>query len=99
MASICDHLEQIQAVTPSSTIGCSQCLESGSRWMHLRLCLTCGEVGCCDSSPNRHASAHAATHGHPIVLSFEPGEDWCWCYTDNVAFAVDNLPVEVTQHE
>ena len=99
MSSICDHLEQIQAVTPSSTIGCSQCIESGSRWMHLRLCMTCGEVGCCDSSPNRHASAHAAAHGHPIVLSFEPGEDWCWCYVDNVAFAVDGLPVEVTEHD
>jgi hypothetical protein len=99
MASVCDHLDQIQAVTPSSTSGCTQCLAMGSRWLHLRLCLTCGEVGCCDSSPNRHASRHAAEHGHAIVLSFEPGEDWCWCYVDDVAFEVEGLPVEVTQHD
>jgi uncharacterized UBP type Zn finger protein len=68
--------------------------------MHLRLCLTCGEVGCCDSSPNKHASKHAAEHGHPIVHSFEPGEEWNWCYVDEVAFAVDGLPIEgPTEHE
>ena len=99
MAEICTHLDQIQPVEPSSTRGCSQCIAQGQPWMHLRLCLTCGEVGCCDSSPNRHASKHAAEHGHPIVLSFEPGEDWCWCYVDETAFAVDDLPVSVTQHE
>ena len=99
MAEICTHLDQINAVEPSSTVGCSQCIAQGDRWMHLRLCLTCGEVGCCDSSPNRHASRHAAEQGHPIVLSFEPGEDWCWCYVDEAAFAVDNLPVTVTQHD
>ena len=99
MAEICAHLDQIEPVTPSSTVGCSQCIAAGDRWMHLRLCLTCGEVGCCDSSPNRHASKHAAEHGHPIVHSFEPGEEWCWCYVDNVAFAVDDLPVETLSHE
>ena len=99
MAEICGHLDRIEAVTPSSTKGCSQCMAEGARWMHLRLCLTCGEVGCCDSSPNRHASKHAKEHGHPIVLSFEPGEDWCWCFEDEVAFAVDGLPVEVQQHD
>ena len=99
MADICTHLDQINPVEPSSTVGCSQCIALGQRWMHLRLCLTCGEVGCCDSSPNKHASRHAAEHGHPIVLSFEPGEDWCWCYEDAVAFAVDDLPVTVTEHD
>ena len=99
MAEICSHLDQINEVTPSSTNGCSQCLAAGDRWMHLRLCLTCGEVACCDSSPNRHASRHAKEHGHPIVMSFEPGEDWSWCYEENVAFVVDGLTVNgPTQH-
>ena len=93
MAEICGHLDQIEPVTPSSTVGCSQCIALGERWMHLRLCLTCGQVGCCDSSPNKHASKHAAEAGHPIVHSFEPGEEWNWCYVDEVAFAVDGLPV------
>jgi uncharacterized UBP type Zn finger protein len=87
MAELCAHLDQINAVTPTSTQGCSQCMATGDRWMHLRLCLTCGEVGCCDSSPNRHARAHAAAAAHPIVRSFEPGEDWLWCYVDE-AFVV-----------
>jgi nucleoside-diphosphate-sugar epimerase len=99
MASICEHLDRIEPVTQSSTEGCTQCMAMGARWMHLRLCLTCGEGGCCDSSPNRHASRHSAEHGHPIVLSFEPGEDWCWCYVDDVAFEVDGLPVAVTSHD
>ena len=99
MTAICTHLDQIEPVTPSSTVGCSECLAIGARWMHLRLCLTCGQVGCCDSSPNRHASKHAHAEGHPIVLSFEPGEDWCWCYVDEAAFEVDGLPVTVTEHE
>jgi uncharacterized UBP type Zn finger protein len=87
----CTHLDQIAEVTASSLEGCSDCLASGGRWVHLRLCLTCGRVGCCDSSPDRHASRHAAEHGHPIVASFEPGEDWSWCYLDDVAFAVEGL--------
>ena len=100
MPEICTHLDQINPVEPSSTQGCTQCIAMGEqRWMHLRLCLTCGEVGCCDSSPNRHASTHAKEHGHPIVLSFEPGEDWCWCYVDAAAFAVEGLPVTTTQHD
>jgi hypothetical protein len=99
VAQVCSHLDQIQAVTPSDTAGCSDCLAIGAHWVHLRLCLTCGHVGCCDSSPHRHASKHAAADEHPIVLSFEPGEDWCWCYFDEKAFVVDGLPVTVTQHE
>jgi uncharacterized UBP type Zn finger protein len=69
--------EQVQPRTPR---GCEECLRTGSRWLHLRLCLSCGHVGCCDSSPMKHARLHSAKFGHPIVASFEPGEDWRWCY-------------------
>lgn len=79
----CSHLDQIVEVTPSGD-GCQECLASGGRWLHLRLCLTCGHVGCCDSSPNKHASAHYRETGHPIIRSFEPGEEWRWCYADEV---------------
>ncbi|MBA2337014.1 MAG: UBP-type zinc finger domain-containing protein [Acidimicrobiia bacterium] len=83
-AATCTHLDAITAVTPSSD-GCEDCIAAGEReWMHLRLCRTCGHVGCCDSSPQRHASAHARGSGHPIVQSYEPGEDWMWCYVDEV---------------
>ena len=78
----CRHLDQIQDVTPDSTGGCSDCLAIGSAWVHLRECLSCGHVACCDSSPHRHATAHAEGSGHPIIRSFEPGEDWRWCYPD-----------------
>ncbi|MBW0108589.1 UBP-type zinc finger domain-containing protein [Pseudonocardia sp. KRD-182] len=69
-------------VTPRTPGVCEACLRTRSRWVHLRLCLTCGQVGCCDSSPNRHARRHAALVGHPIVRSAEPGEHWRWCYVD-----------------
>ena len=78
----CTHLDTIQDVTPSGR-GCKECLAMGDLWVHLRLCLTCGHVGCCDSSKNRHATKHFHATGHPIVLSFEPGEDWAWCYVDS----------------
>jgi hypothetical protein len=78
----CGHTGAIRPVVPRTPEGCEECLEMGSPWVHLRLCLTCGHVGCCDSSPNRHARAHAYAIGHPIVESFEPGEDWRWCYFD-----------------
>ena len=81
----CTHLDAIADVEPSTTEGCEDCLREGGQWVHLRLCLTCGHVGCCDSSPNRHASKHAAAAEHPLVQSFEPGEDWIWCYVDEVA--------------
>jgi uncharacterized UBP type Zn finger protein len=85
MKDTCDHLDQIQDVTPSAQ-GCEDCLRSGGRWMHLRLCLTCGHVGCCDSSPNRHATKHYHSTRHPLVRSFEPGEEWVWCYADELLF-------------
>src|SRR5262249_35277520 len=81
--SACKHLDQIRDVTPH-TKGCEECLKIGSGWVHLRLCLTCGKVGCCDSSPNRHATKHFHESGHPIVQSLEPGEDWRWCYIDEI---------------
>jgi uncharacterized UBP type Zn finger protein len=81
----CTHLDQINDVTPRTPKGCGRCLAAGDRWVHLRLCLTCGEVSCCDSSPNRHATAHFREHGHPLVQSFQPGEDWIWCYVDEQA--------------
>ena len=81
----CSHLDSITDVPPSGD-GCVDCLAIGGWWVHLRRCTSCGHVGCCDSSPNRHASAHAAATRHPVVQSFEPGEDWYWCYVDEVAF-------------
>jgi len=80
----CSHTDQIQDVTPSAK-GCEDCLEIGGWWVHLRLCLTCGHVGCCDSSPNRHAPRHFEATGHALVRSFEPGESWVWCFVDQVA--------------
>ncbi|GII75580.1 hypothetical protein Sru01_05620 [Sphaerisporangium rufum] len=80
----CSHLHEIRDVQPGDPRGCQECLADGSRWVHLRTCLTCGHVGCCDSSPNRHATAHYRAAGHPIIESFEPGEDWAWCYPDQL---------------
>lgn len=77
----CVHLDQLVEVEPG-TVGCEDCLKSGSSWVHLRVCLYCGYVGCCNSSPNKHASRHAKESGHPVVMSMEGGEDWMWCYED-----------------
>ena len=85
----CTHLDQIVVTEPSDTVeGCEECLRIGSHWVHLRMCQICGKVGCCDSSPNRHATTHARTAGHPILRSIEPGEEWSWCVIDEVAFVV-----------
>ena len=81
--TVCTHLNQIHEVTPSAD-GCEECLASGDTWVHLRLCLSCGHVGCCDSSKNKHATQHFQSASHPIVQSFQPGEDWAWCYVDEV---------------
>jgi hypothetical protein len=88
---VCTHLSQAADVTPSGN-GCVECLAMGGRWVHLRMCRICGHVGCCDSSPSKHASAHFRTVGHPLVQSYEPGEDWWWCYADEVAFTVADKP-------
>jgi uncharacterized UBP type Zn finger protein len=87
----CTHLDQITVKPPvrEEVEGCEECLRTGGRWNHLRVCLSCGKVGCCDTSPGKHASEHAHEAGHPIIRSLEPGEDWCWCYVDEVGFDVD----------
>jgi hypothetical protein len=79
----CEHVTDLAPVEPSTPQGCEDCLRMNGTWVHLRLCLNCGHVGCCDSSPNRHATAHFHAVGHPVVQSFEPGEDWRWCYLDD----------------
>jgi thioredoxin reductase (NADPH) len=99
---MCSHLRKSvdrhrKPVTPSSQ-GCKECLERGDPWVHLRLCLTCGHVGCCDDSPNHHATRHFHTMKHPVIRSFEPGEGWAWCFVDEEmiesmpTFGVETLP-------
>jgi hypothetical protein len=77
----CTHTGQIAQVIPSAR-GCEECLASGSEWVHLRLCRICGHVGCCDDSPNRHATKHFHATGHPIIEGYDPPEGWGWCYVD-----------------
>ncbi len=79
----CSHLDQARNVDPR-TDGCEECLAIGGTWVHLRMCLACGHVGCCDQSPSRHARGHFHDEGHPIIRSHEPGESWSWCYVDEV---------------
>ena len=81
----CTHLDDITVSNlPASVPGCEDCLRDGGKWLHLRICLTCGHVGCCDDSPSRHATAHYHATAHPIIRSLEPGEDWSWCYRDGI---------------
>ncbi len=88
VAPTCTHLDQIVVTeVPAAIAGCEECLKTGSRWVHLRMCATCGKIGCCDSSPNRHASTHARAASHPIARSAEPEEDWLWCYVDELFLA------------
>ncbi len=84
-AAVCSHLGQVRDVEPRTPKGCEECLALGDTWVHLRLCLECGHVGCCDSSKNRHATKHFDATSHPVIRSFQPGEDWLWCYVDQVA--------------
>lgn len=90
MSAPCSHFAGLHAVTPG-TPGCAECLKTGDRWVHLRMCLVCGHVGCCDSSKNRHATKHFRTTGHALMRSQEPGETWGWCYVDEREF--DPMPV------
>lgn len=85
MTPQCKHLDQIREVTPSAD-GCEECLAMGDTWVHLRLCETCGHVGCCDDSKNKHGTKHFHQTNHPIIKSFELGEEWCWCYIDRIFF-------------
>ena len=90
MTDECPHLHLIVPGVEPSGEGCKECLESDGHWMHLRRCATCGHIGCCDSSPSKHASRHARETGHAIVQSYEPGEDWLWCYEDETLFESDD---------
>lgn len=83
MSGKCTHLDQVQDVAASGE-GCTECLRTGDRWVHVRMCLICGQMGCCDSSKNQHARRHWEETGHPLIQSAEPGESWRWCYIDEV---------------
>lgn len=90
MKNECSHFDQIKNVAPVTPDGCEECLQMNDHWVHLRLCEACGHVGCCDSSKNKHATKHFQQTSHPIVKSFEPGEDWGWCYVDELFY--ESLP-------
>src|SRR3954470_8937095 len=88
----CTHLDQIQVKElPESVEGCEDCLASGDPWLHLRICLECGKGGCCDSSPNRQASSNANGSGHPLSRFLQPGEDWSWCFVDELAMVIPEV--------
>jgi uncharacterized UBP type Zn finger protein len=88
----CAHLDHVRITRlPESVAGCEDCLAVGGEWLHLRICLECGHVGCCDDSPHRHATAHARGTGHPIIRSLQPGEDWSWCYVDQVGLLISDV--------
>ena len=90
--AVCTHLDEVRLrVLPAAVDGCEECLATGGVWLHLRICLCCGHVGCCDDSPNRHASAHGRRPGHAIMRSIEPGEDWAWCFIDQVAMRIPEV--------
>ncbi len=83
----CTHLDTVKLLEPDGPVmGCEECLALGMRWVHLRMCHTCGHIGCCDQSPGKHATAHHAATSHPIIRSVQPGEDWSWCYEDELMF-------------
>ena len=91
MADTCSHLDTVADVQPSSE-GCEDCLRVGGRWVHLRMCQQCGHVGCCDNSPAKHATAHFHATSHPLIRSYEPGEEWWWCYPDELMFETEGTP-------
>ena len=92
MEERCGHLDQVNEGIEPSGDGCKECLEMGDQWMHLRLCMSCGHVGCCDNSKNRHATGHFHASQHPVIRSFEPGEGWFWCYPDDLFFELEDAP-------
>ena len=83
MAETCSHLDEIKFKNTQTHV-CEECVKLGDRWVHLRLCMVCGKVGCCDSSKNKHATKHFRSTKHPLMRSIEPGESWVWCYVDQV---------------
>lgn len=88
----CTHINQARAVRPNSANSCPECVAAGDSWVHLRECQICGHVGCCDSSKNRHATAHYEASHHPLIRSFEPNEHWWWCYEDQLMFDISDIP-------
>jgi hypothetical protein len=92
MVTHCTHVEDVDTDARPSADGCEDCLRVGGTWVHLRMCRMCGHIGCCDSSPGKHATAHNGSSGHPLISSFEPGEDWWWCYTDQLGFTEPDQP-------
>jgi uncharacterized UBP type Zn finger protein len=89
MPPICTHVDHVRITQlPDADGVCPDCVAIGGRWVHLRMCLVCGHVGCCDDSPNKHATAHFHATTHPLIRSLEPGEDWCWCYVDQVGMLI-----------
>jgi uncharacterized UBP type Zn finger protein len=91
----CSHLGSVTVrELPESVAGCEDCLREGGVWMHLRICLSCGHVGCCDSSPGRHASAHWKSNEHPLMRSIQPGEDWSFCFADDVMMRIPEITGE-----
>ena len=91
----CTHLDKVLITQlPEAVEGCEDCLATGGLWLHLRICLACGHVGCCDDSPNRHATAHGHASGHPIIRSLEPGEAWSWCFIDELAMLIPEVQGE-----
>lgn len=92
MAAGCTHLDQTTVTAlPASADGCEECLAAGGAWLHLRICLSCGHAGCCDNSPDSHATAHAGATGHPSIRSIAPGEEWSWCIVDKVAMRIPEV--------
>jgi hypothetical protein len=92
MPPSCTHLDHVLVTElPAAVDGCEDCLATGGRWLHLRICLECGHVGCCDDSPGRHATAHGAESTHPIIRSLEPGETWSWCFVDEVGMVIGDV--------
>ena len=91
----CAHLGSVKVTQlPESSDGCEDCLREGTLWVHLRICLECGHVGCCDNSPERHATRHFESDGHPLIRSLEPGEEWSWCYVDDFAMLIPEVKGE-----
>jgi uncharacterized UBP type Zn finger protein len=89
VAEVCSHLDRIRVTElPDDVPGCEECLKTGDQWVHLRECMVCGKIGCCDNSPNRHATAHFKGTGHPLIRSAQPGEDCSWCYIDEAMFVI-----------
>lgn len=92
-ASVCSHIDSIEyAEPPDEVAGCEECLKLGMSWVHLRMCQSCGHIGCCDNSPGKHATEHHGVTGHPVIRSVEPGEDWSWCYVDQAMFRLRPPP-------